>query len=74
MEPPVLVKRKVYVKHILPFLAYDGQGLYLGQIEFVEGEYGQDGTERTFLMRQREGQTGLVGILLLAHQPGSLWT
>ena len=48
----------------------DGQRLYLGQVDVVEGENGKHLGQTAFLMGQREYEARLVGMLYLPHEIG----
>ena len=42
----------IYVEEVLPFSAYDGQGLYLGEVYLVEGKDRQNLRQRPFFVWQ----------------------
>ena len=67
METCVVVELQVDVEQILPFLANDGQRLNLRQIELIERQYAEYGTEASLLVRQAEDEACLVGLLHVAQ-------
>ena len=70
----LFLEGKVNVEHVLPLLTDDGQRLYLCQVELVEGEDRQDGTEAALLVRKREDQAGLVNVPAASDGCRLLWT
>lgn len=57
------VESHVYIEQVLPFVADDGQRLYLCQVYSVEGKDAEHQRQAAFLMRQGENEVCLVRLL-----------